>query len=100
MLTEHFTKILDHFTEWTIGVHQSTLTGRPSKKSQEDSQPINGHPVVIAYKTLVQPCDWCDGVCSKEKIYKRTIGSKIWQAKCQDCGEKRNILANEIVVDK
>ena len=98
MLTEYFIQILDHFTEWRIGAdtfHKTKLAGRP-KKEVDESDPLKGYPVVLAYKTIPQPCEWCDSVCTKQKTYTRPIRSNIWKAKCQDCGETRNFHTSEI----
>ena len=102
MQEEHYIKILDELTEWKIGVHLSSGSGRPKTKikNEEDSDPINGHPVVLSYKTIAQPCDWCEGTCSKEKTYRRSLGSNLWTGKCQDCGEKRHILTSDINITK
>jgi len=107
MLTEHFTAILDFFAEWKIGVEKSKtasgkVCGRPPKDDLDNelNNPIRGFPVVLSYKTIAHPCDWCNEVCFKEKVYKRSIGSNVWQAKCQDCGGKRNFLTGEINSDK
>lgn len=95
MLQEHFNRILDHFTEWRIGAdnyHKSKVGGRPRKdKNDEPSNPIKAFPIVLSHKPITYECEWCDGICAKEKSFKRSIGSNIWTAKCQDCGETRNI---------
>ena len=106
MLTEHFTKILDHFTEWTFGVHHNQSKpgkklGRPHKDDSPDAGiPINAHPVVIEHKPLAYPCEWCNNICTKQKLYTRSIKSNVWNAKCGDCGEKRNILTGQLISDK
>jgi len=104
MLQEHYTKILDALTEWTVGVHHNQskpgrkISGRPRKDNtdNEPSQPINGHPVVLSIKAVASPCDWCENTCSKEKTYSRSPGSNVWRGKCEDCGEKRNILTGQL----
>ena len=101
MLTEHYNKILDDLTEWKIGVdnyHKTKISGRPrlDKKDNEASEPLKGYPVVLALKKAAHPCDWCDGTCVQNKVYTRTPSSNLWKAKCQDCGEIRNIHTSQI----
>lgn len=103
MLQEHFTMILSYFTVWKIGADKhiaktKSYTGRPRKNAVdgEDSDPIKGFPTVLSHKVIPQECDWCEGTCVNQKQYKRSIGSNIWQAKCQDCGLKREIPTGEI----
>ena len=108
MQTEHYTKILDALTEWHFGIHQNAskpgrkVCGRPRKEDSdyEPGIPLNPHPVVTSVKTIERPCEWCDGTCTKQKSFKRSIGSNIWQAKCEDCGENRNIPTGKINTDK
>jgi hypothetical protein len=101
MLQEHYSKILDELTEWRIGVDnyfKNSVPGRPrlDKKENEASNPINGYPVVLSVKAIAKPCEWCEGTCTKEKTYRRSLGSNLWTAKCQDCGETRNIHTSQI----
>ena len=108
MLTEHYTKILDALTEWQFGVHHNQskpgrkVCGRPRKEDPDNEPgiPLNAHPVVITFKPVVHQCEWCDGFCTKQKSFKRSIGSNIWLAKCEDCGESRNIPTSKINQNK
>lgn len=108
MLNEHYTKILDKFTEWTIGVHQSSskpgrkVGGRPRKDESENepSKPLNGHPTVLSYKPQPTACEWCQDQCQFSKTYRRTPQSQLWDGKCNDCGESRKIHTSQIVSHK
>ena len=108
MLKEHYVKILDFFTEWKEGVdtyHASKVgtakkkTGRPRKDADDEyDTPLNTYPVVLAHKPQQVPCEWCDSQCSGCKTYSRPIGSKIWTAKCSDCGQKRQFLNEQLKI--
>jgi len=101
MLEEHYSKILDELTEWKIGVDnyfKSKIVGRRRKDGDENelSEPLRGYPVVLSLKKIARPCEWCDNACTQAKIYKRPINSNLWQAKCEECGEKRHIHTSQI----
>jgi hypothetical protein len=101
MLTEHYSKILDELTEWKIGVDsyfKTKIPGRPRKDAtdNEASEPLKGYPVVLSLKKIAQPCEWCSGTCTQAKVYKRSLDSNLWRAKCEECGETRNIHTSQI----
>ena len=108
MLKEHYIKILDCFTEWKEGVdtyHASKVgtakkkVGRPRKESDDEhAAPLNTYPVVLAHKPQQVPCEWCPDQCSSPKTYRRSIGSKIWDGKCGDCGQKRQFLNEQLKI--
>ena len=67
-------------------------SNKPEKTSaNERSKPTKGYTVVLSHKPKTWPCEWCEGQCSNSKTYSRSPGSKVWNAKCGDCGEKRRI---------
>jgi formate-dependent phosphoribosylglycinamide formyltransferase (GAR transformylase) len=70
------------------------------EQQNEPSQPLNGHPTVLAYKPKPTDCEWCEGQCQSSKTYSRTPTSQLWNGKCQDCGETRKIHTSQIVSHK
>lgn len=74
-------------------------TGKPRKNRPfGDCNPTVAPLLVV--KPNAYPCEWCQRICSKEKTYSRSAHTNLWRAKCQDCGEKRNIHTSQINSDK
>ena len=95
MLKEQFHKFLDIFTQWEIG-SDSLVIKRPEKArgtKNERHYPEKGYTVVLSHKPHQTACEWCENQCSGRKTYSRSPGSKIWNGKCSDCGEKRHFCS-------
>jgi hypothetical protein len=50
---------------------------------------------LLVAKPVAAPCEWCEGVCTSPKTYRRSPGSKIWNAKCGDCDQKRHFYPGQ-----
>jgi len=100
MQKDHFHKHLDQLTEWTVAT--DILVCKTEKKGTKNQYhpPEKGYTVVLKHKPLEYPCEWCGDTCSQEKLYRRSSGSNVWAAKCQDCGQKRNFHTSEINTNK
>ena len=99
MIAEAYFAILDKLTEWRITTSQAVCP-REYKKDVVRHDPIRGYPVVLSYKPNPKTCDWCEDQCQRGKTYSRSIGSQLWHARCQDCGEIRKISTSEVNSNK
>lgn len=103
MLKKLFHQLLDAHTVWVDNsTDNRNVTDENGNISQPaaKSQPERGYEVVLAHRPRITICDWCSGTCSKEKTYRRSIGSNVWTAKCQDCGKTHKIPTREVVQRK
>jgi hypothetical protein len=98
MLKEQFQNLINSYVEPKFDPeldHKGQpRKNRPIGECNETVAPL------FAVKQIAYPCDWCDETCSKEKTYSRSPNSNIWRAKCQDCGDRRQIHTSQINVAK
>ena len=112
MLKELFHQHLDQLGKtWDIAsdmlvikypskVKKRRIKENTEQEKYERTKPEKGYTVVLEHKPIAYACEWCEGTCSKEKTYSRSLGSNIWRAKCQDCGQRRNFHTSEINKNK
>lgn len=98
MLKEQFQTLIHDFVEPKFDPEFDTK-GKPRKNRPIGECNVTVAPL-LAVKPTAYPCEWCDGTCSKEKTYSRSPNSNLWRAKCQDCGEKRQIHTSQINITK
>ena len=93
---EQFHKILDEHAEWKLGTGEAR--GQP--RSEETARPGNEFPMVSKFVSKERQCNWCGLTADKKETLSRNFGSKIWKAKCSECGKKVVIHNRDIFKDK
>jgi hypothetical protein len=91
MIPELYHILIEPIATWKIGTEKAFDT-RGGKKDDKE-QPNKGYTVVRFDKPHTTTCDWCQDTVTipNVKIFARTPGSKVWEAKCKDCKQKRTI---------
>jgi hypothetical protein len=93
MIPKLYHTLIEPIASWKIGTEKVFDTRGGKHDGAEKEQPERGYTVVLFDKPRTTTCDWCQESVAQPatKVYSRTPGSQVWQAKCKECRKKRLI---------